>query len=52
MYVCVGGGIGGRRRRGEEREERKVEIEGLSDRKGIDMTWRPCSHSQAIKANV
>ena len=32
--------------------EREVEMEGLSDRKGTDVTWRCCSHSQAIKFNV
>lgn len=53
MCVCVGGELGVEGEEGRrERREREVEIEGLSDRKGIDMTWRPCSHSQAIKVNV
>ena len=52
MCVCWWGlGVEGEEGR-KERREREVEIEGLSDRKGIDMTWRPCSQSQAIKVNV
>ena len=47
VRVCEGLGI-----EEEVQREREVEMEGLSDRKGTDVTWRCCSHSQAIKFNV
>ena len=49
VCVCLCKGLGIEE---EVQRERGVEMEGLSDRKGTDVTWRCCSHSEAIKFNV